>query len=84
MKKLSQTQQALIYSLKACNVSKNLITLILLALSKSDTATGAMTLLLEEIKPQTEEHILRIAMGLVEMLPPEERTGEPMNLLIKL
>ena len=84
MKKLSQTQQALIYSLKACNVSKNLITLNLLALSKSDTATGAMTLLLEEIKPQTEEHILRIAMGLVEMLPPEERTGEPMNLLIKL
>lgn len=84
MKKLSQTQQALIYSLKACNVSKNLITLILLALSKSDTATGAMVLLLQDIKPETEEHILRIAMGLVEMLPPEERTGEPMNLLIKL
>lgn len=84
MKKLSQTQQALIYMLKTCQASKELIIAVLLMLSKSDTATGAMTLLLEEIKPQTEEHILRIAMGLVEMLPSEERTGEPMNLLIKL
>ena len=53
-------------------------------LSKSDTATGAMILLLQDIKPETEDHILRIAMGLVEILPPEERTGEMMNLRIKL
>ena len=84
MKKLSQTQQALIYMLKNCQASKELIIAVLLMLSKSDTATGAMVLLLQDIKPETEEHILRIAMGLVEMLPPEERTGEPMNLLIKL
>lgn len=84
MKKLSQTQQALIYLLKSCNASRELITLVLLMLSKSDTATGAMVLLLQDIKPETEEHILRIAMGLVEMLPPEERTGEVMNLRIKL
>lgn len=73
---LSQTQEALIYMLKTCNASRDLILGVLLMLSKSDTATGAMVLLLEEIKPQTEEHILRIAMGLVEMLPPEERAGE--------
>lgn len=84
MKKLSQTQQALIYLLKSCNASRELITLVLLMLSKSDTATGAMILLLQDIKPETEDHILRIAMGLVEMLPPEERTGEMMNLRIKL
>jgi hypothetical protein len=84
MKKLSQTQQALIYLLKSCNASRELITLVLLMLSKSDTATGAMILLLQDIKPVTEDHILRIAMGLVEMLPPEERTGEMMNLRIKL
>lgn len=84
MKKLSQTQHALIYLLKTCNASRELITLVLLMLSKSDTATGAMVLLLQDIKPETEEHILRIAMGLVEMLPPEERTGEVMNLRIKL
>ena len=53
-------------------------------LSKSDTATGAMVFLLRDIKPETEEHILRIAMGLVDMLPPEERTGELMNLRIKI
>ena len=73
---LTQTQQALIYMLKICNASRDLILGVLLMLSKSDTATGAMVLLLEKIKPQTEEHILRIAMGLVEMLPPEERAGE--------
>ncbi len=84
MKKLSQTQQALIYMLKTCQASKELIIAVLLMLSKSDTATGAMTLLLEEIKPQTEEHILRIAMGLVEILPPEEQTGKEMNLLIEI
>lgn len=38
---------------------------------------------LEEIQPQTEEHILRIARGLVEMLPPEEQAGTPMNLRIE-
>ena len=53
-------------------------------LSKSDTATGAMVLLLQDIKPETEEHILRIAMGLVEMLSPEEQTGKEMNLLIEI
>jgi len=53
-------------------------------LSKSDTATGAMVLLLQDIKPETEEHILRIAMGLVEMLPPEEQAGKEMNLLIEI
>lgn len=84
MKKLSQTQQALIYLLKSCNASRELITLVLLMLSKSDTATGAMILLLQDIQPETEEHILRIAMGLVEMLPPEEQTGKEMNLLIEI
>ena len=73
---LSQTQEALIYMLKTCNASKELIIGVMLMLSKSDTATGAMVLLLDEIKPQTEDHILRIAMGLVEMLPTEERAGE--------
>ena len=81
---LTQTQQALIYLLKSCNASRELITLVLLMLSKSDTATGAMVLLLQDIKPETEEHILRIAMGLVEMLPPEEQTGKEMNLLIEI
>lgn len=84
MKKLSQTQQTLIYMLKTCQASKELIIAVLLMLSKSDTATGAMILLLQDIKPETEDHILRIAMGLVEILPPEERTGEMMNLRIKL
>ena len=84
MKKLSQTQQALIYLLKSCNASRELITLVLLMLSKSDTATGAMILLLQDIQPETEDHILRIAMGLVEMLPPEEQTGKEMNLLIEI
>ena len=81
---LTQTQHALIYLLKTCNASRELITLVLLMLSKSDTATGAMVFLLRDIKPETEEHLLRIAMGLVEMLPPEERIGELMNLRIKL
>lgn len=81
---LSQTQQALIYMLKTCQASRELITGILLMLSKSDTATGAMVLLIEEMKPQTEEEILRIAMGLVEMLPAEERVGTPMDLEMKL
>lgn len=81
---LTQTQHALIYLLKTCNASRELITLVLLMLSKSDTATGAMVFLLRDIKPETEEHILRIAIGLVEMLPPEERTGELMNLRMKL
>ena len=81
---LTQTQQALIYLLKSCNASRELITLVLLMLSKSDTATGAMVLLLQDIKPETEEHILRIAMGLVEMLSPEEQTGKEMNLLIEI
>ena len=72
------------YLLKICNASRELITLVLLMLSKSDTATGAMILLLQDVQPETEDHILRIAMGLVEMLPPEERTGEVMNLRIKL
>jgi hypothetical protein len=81
---LSQTQQALIYMLKTCQASRELITRVLLMLSKSDTATGAMVLLIEEMQPQTEEEILRIAMGLVEMLPAEERVGTPMDLEMKL
>lgn len=76
---LSQTQQALIYMLKTCQASKGLIIGILLMLSKSDTATGGMVVLLQRLKPKTEEQILRIAMGLVEMLPPEEQTGVVMN-----
>ena len=76
---LSQTQQALIYMLKTCGASKGLIIGVLLMLSKSDTATGGMVILLQRLKPKNDEQILRIAMGLAEMLPPEEQAGVIMN-----
>ena len=83
MATLTLPQQALIYYLKKFNLERDAILVITLMLSKSQQGIEAFIYVSHHEQITTQEEFLKLATLIAEELPPEERTGTPMNLRIK-
>ena len=80
---LSFHQQALIYFLKKFDLEEGAILVISLMLAKSEEGIRAFIYLAGEEHITKQEEFLELAVFIADELPPEERVGTPMNLLIK-
>ena len=83
MATLTLHQQALIHYLKKFDLERDAILVITLMLSKSQQGIEAFIYVSHHEHITTQEEFLKLAVLIAEELPPEERTGTPMNLRIK-
>lgn len=81
---LTLHQQALIYYLKKFDLEKGAILGISLMLAKSKQGIEAFIYVSHQDGITSQEDFLKLAVLIAEELPPEERTGELMNLRIEL
>lgn len=81
---LTLPQEALIYMLKRYDLEKEAIMLITLMLSKSTKGVEAFIYVSHYANITSQEEFLKLAVLIAEDLPPDERVGTPMNLILKL
>ena len=81
---LSILQEALIHYLKELNLEERDTLAISLMLWKSEDGIKTFIYLSHRDKVSTMPELLMLATAIVQQLPPEERTGEVMNLRMKL
>lgn len=81
---LTLHQEALIHYLKKFDLEKGAILGISLMLAKSKQGIEAFIYASHQADITSQEDFLKLAVLIAEDLPPEERTGELMNLRIEL
>lgn len=81
---LTKYQEVLIYFLKMQNLKEAEFLAISLMLWKSVDGIKAFIYLCHKDQVEQAEEMVMLARAIVEYLPPEERTGEVMNLRMKL